>query len=100
LDECNELILATEDGSEGRKGLVLDFFEPQKYAVVCACGPIAMLKAAAVKCRAANVPCFVSMEARMACGVGACLGCTVKTAKGSRRCCADGPIFRAEDVYE
>jgi NAD(P)H-flavin reductase len=100
LDGCNELILATEDGSEGRKGLVLDFFEPQKYAAVCVCGPAVMLKAAAAKCRAANVPCFVSMEARMACGVGACLGCTVKTAKGNRRCCADGPIFRAEDVYE
>jgi NAD(P)H-flavin reductase len=100
LEDCNKLLIATEDGSEGRRGLVLDFFEPQKYAAVCACGPAVMLKATAAKCRAANVPCFVSMEARMACGVGACLGCTVKTAKGNRRCCADGPIFRAEDVYE
>jgi NAD(P)H-flavin reductase len=99
LEESNKLVIATEDGSEGRKGLVLDFFEPQKYAAVCACGPVAMLKEAAAKCRMANVPCFVSMEARMACGLGACLGCTVKTVNGNRRCCADGPIFRAEDVF-
>jgi NAD(P)H-flavin reductase len=99
LEDCNKLVIATEDGSEGRKGLILDFFEPEDYAAVCTCGPAAMLKAVAAKCRAANVPCFVSMEQRMACGVGACLGCTIETASGNRRCCADGPIFRAEDVF-
>jgi NAD(P)H-flavin reductase len=93
------LIIATEDGSEGVQGLIPDFLELKKYSAVCACGPEPMLKKIAAKCRAANVPCFVSMEARMACGVGACLGCTVKTVNGNRRCCADGPIFRAEDVF-
>ena len=58
-----------------------------------------MLKAVANACRDSDVPCFISMEKRMACGVGACLGCTVKTTGGNRRCCADGPIFNAEEIY-
>jgi len=57
-----------------------------------------MLKVVAEKCAAAAVPCYVSLERRMACGVGACLGCTVSTAKGNRRCCADGPIFPAKEL--
>jgi len=92
------IIIATEDGKTGHKGLIPDFLEPEKYAAVCTCGPEPMLKAVAAKCRAASVPCFVSLERRMACGVGACLGCTVRTVNGNRRCCADGPIFNAEDV--
>jgi len=90
--------VATEDGSMGRKGRIPDFLEPEKYAAVCACGPEPMLKAVALKCAAAGTPCLVSLERRMACGVGACLGCSVKAAGGMRRCCADGPIFRAEEV--
>jgi NAD(P)H-flavin reductase len=92
------IIVATEDGKEGHKGRITDFLEPEKYAAVCACGPQPMLKAVAEKCKAANVSCFISMERRMACGVGACLGCTVHTVSGNRRCCADGPIFKAEEV--
>jgi NAD(P)H-flavin reductase len=97
LDSQN-LIIATEDGSEGRKGRIIDFFNPADYAAVYACGPTAMLRAAAAKCEAAGVPCFISMEKHMACGVGACLGCTVKTKSGNKRCCADGPIFPATEV--
>ncbi|MDR0879057.1 MAG: dihydroorotate dehydrogenase electron transfer subunit [Treponema sp.] len=95
---AGKLILATEDGSEGQKGRIPDFLDPAKYSAVCACGPEPMLKAVAAKCKAAGTPCFISMEKHMACGVGACLGCTVKTVNGNRRCCADGPIFNAEDV--
>ena len=84
---------------DGPRGKIPDFLDPQNYSAVCACGPEPMLKIVAQKCKAAGVPCFVSMERRMACGVGAWLGCTVNTAKGNRRCCADGPIFRAEDVF-
>jgi NAD(P)H-flavin reductase len=93
-----EIIIATEDGKDGLKGRIPDFFEPGKYAAVCACGPQPMLKAVAEKCKITGVPCFVSLERRMACGVGACLGCTVKTVNGNRRCCADGPIFNADEV--
>ena len=96
--EANNIIIATEDGSNGQKGLIPDFLEPEKYAAVCTCGPEPMLKAVAAKCKAAGVPCFVSLERRMACGTGACLGCTVKTVNGNRRCCADGPIFNADEV--
>ena len=94
----DRLIIATEDGSEGFKGRITDFLEPEKYAAVCACGPAPMLRAVAEKCRAANVSCYISTEERMACGIGACLGCTVKTVHGNRRCCADGPIFPAEEL--
>jgi len=95
---ARNVIIASEDGKTGQKGLITDFLEPEKYAAVCACGPKPMLKAVAEKCMAKGVPCFVSMDNRMACGVGACLGCTIKTVHGNRRCCADGPIFKAEEV--
>jgi len=96
--KAKKTIIASEDGKTGQKGLILDFLDPEKYAAVCACGTKLMLKAVAEKCIRKGVPCFISMESRMACGVGACLGCTIKTVNGNRRCCADGPIFKAEEV--
>jgi NAD(P)H-flavin reductase len=98
LPFADKLVLVTEDGSEGSKGRVPDFLDPLKYRVVYACGPEPMLKSVAASCKTASVPCFISLERRMACGVGACLGCRVKTTRGNRRCCADGPIFPAEEV--
>jgi NAD(P)H-flavin reductase len=95
---ARSVIIASEDGSEGKKGRIPDFLDPAEYAAVCACGPPAMLKAVAARSAAANVPCFVSTERRMACGVGACLGCTVKTKNGNRRCCSDGPVFPAGEI--
>ena len=92
------LIIATEDGSRGMKGFITDFFAPSGYSGVFACGPEPMLRVVGDACIACGVPCFISMEKHMACGVGACLGCTVKTTLGNRRCCADGPIFKAEEV--
>ena len=96
--EAENVIVASENGKTGHKGLIPDFLEPEKYAAVCACGPDPMLKAVMAKCNNVQVPCFISTERRMACGVGACLGCTVKTVNGNRRCCADGPIFNANEV--
>jgi NAD(P)H-flavin reductase len=95
---AQNLIIASENGKDGLKGRIPDFLEPAKYRAICACGPEPMLQAVAAKCKAAGVPCFISLERRMACGVGACLGCTVATVNGNRRCCADGPIFPAEEV--
>jgi NAD(P)H-flavin reductase len=80
-------------------GRIPDFFDPAGYSVVYACGPEPMLRALASRCARAKVPCYVSLERRMACGVGACLGCTVETRNGNKRCCADGPIFPAEEIY-
>ena len=96
--EAKKIVLASEDGKTGQKGRIPDFFMPEEFAAVCACGPQAMLKVIAEKCSAAGVPCFVSLERRMACGVGACLGCTVHTVNGNRRCCADGPVFNAKEL--
>jgi NAD(P)H-flavin reductase len=91
-------VIVTEDGSFGEKGLVTDFFVPTDYAAVFACGPLPMLRAVHEKCVASGVPCYVSMEKRMACGVGACLGCGISTKQGNRRCCKDGPVFDAETL--
>ncbi|MDR1352885.1 MAG: dihydroorotate dehydrogenase electron transfer subunit [Treponema sp.] len=91
------LLVAAENSGAKHRGLITGFFDPVGYPAVFACGPEAMLREVAAKCREAAVPCRVSLERRMACGVGACLGCTVVTGKGNRRCCADGPIFKAEE---
>ena len=91
-------VIATEDGTAGSKGRIPDLLDPAGYAAVYACGPEPMLRAAAASAKQAGVPCFISLERHMACGVGACLGCTVRTVRGNRRCCADGPIFNAEEV--
>ena len=91
-------IIATEGGAEGVQGLILDFFEPAGYSAVYACGPHPMLKAVSQQCEAVGVPCYISLERPMACGVGACLGCTVRTRDGNRRCCTDGPIFSSREV--
>ena len=88
-----------EEKEEIHTGLIPDFLEPADYSTVYACGPEAMLRTVAEKCEAAGVPCYVSMERRMACGVGACLGCSIATTKGNRRCCADGPVFPAAEVF-
>jgi len=111
------LIIATEDGSQGPKGYITDFFTPSGYSMVFACGPEPMLRVVGDACIASEIPCFISLERNMACGVGACLGCTVRTtgerhpagqekhragevrsSSGNRLCCTDGPIFNAEEV--
>jgi NAD(P)H-flavin reductase len=99
LSRAREAVFAVEEGGGGRKGRIPDFLDPARYRAVYACGPEAMLKAVATLCREAGVPCFAGMERRMACGVGACLGCTVRTVQGNRRCCADGPVFPADEVF-
>ncbi len=91
-------VIATEDGSAGKLGMIPEFFDARHYTTVYACGPEPMLEAIARACSEASVPCYLSMERRMACGVGACLGCTIQTIHGNRRCCVDGPIFPATEV--
>jgi NAD(P)H-flavin reductase len=80
-------------------GRITDFVDPADHSAVYACGPEPMLRTLAARCRAAAVPCYISLERHMACGVGACLGCTVETRGGNKRCCADGPIFPAGEIY-
>jgi NAD(P)H-flavin reductase len=98
-----EVRLATDDGSAGHPGVVTDLLAPalsrEPRPAVYACGPDAMLARVAAMCREAGVPGQLSLEAPMACGYGACLGCVVQTRAGYRRVCRDGPIFRADEVY-
>ncbi len=93
-----DIRIATEDGSAGVQGRVPALYRPQDFDVVVACGPVPMMRAVQQGCRDAGTRAFLSMEARMACGIGACLGCTTPTTGGMRRVCADGPVFPAEEV--
>ena len=102
---CDEFIVATEDGSAGEQGLITEFLPPQLErgaGCVYACGPSPMLAEVARQCQTRAVPCFVSMEQWMGCGVGACLGCVIPTlAPGAdryQRVCKDGPVFDASII--
>lgn len=97
--------VATEDGSRGYRGLVTDLLQDRlasSYALramIYACGPVGMLKAVARIARTKEMACQVSLEERMACGVGVCLGCPVKTkSEGYKMVCKDGPVFNAEEI--
>ncbi len=81
-------------------GVVTEAFDPRGYAAVYACGPRPMLEALYRKCRAAGVPLYVSLEERLACGIGACFGCTIFTRKGPVRLCREGPVFLADEVFD
>lgn len=92
---------ATDDGSLGFHGLVTDLLVPHlpQMHQCCVCGPQAMMATVAGLCHAHRVPCQVSLEAHMACGLGACLGCTVHGADSRyRHVCKHGPVFNAEEI--
>ncbi len=100
-----ELIISTDDGSEGEKGTVVstlnNFLANQLSAIshqLYACGPSPMLEAVSKFAAEKGIKSYISMEENMACGVGACLGCTVKTKKGYKRVCKEGPVFSAEEI--
>ena len=101
---CKDVYLCTDDGSAGRHGFVdaqvRDILEKDKnFTSVLACGPRPMLKSVAKAAAEYGVPCQVSMEERMACGVGACLGCAIQMADGTmKHVCKDGPVFDAGEV--
>lgn len=96
------VVTATEDGSHGYHGLVTAPFAQQLTGravdFLAACGPRPMLRAVQRLALAHGIPGQLSLEARMACGVGACLGCVCATLTGHRRVCVDGPVFALEEV--
>ena len=98
-DWCRAVYVASETGEGGTKGLVTEIFRPEGYRTCFACGPEGMLRELYRLCSEAGVPLFVSVEERMACGLGACLGCAILTSRGPRRVCADGPVFPAEELW-
>ncbi len=104
----SKIFIATEDGSSGVQGTVIDLFLSQrknfkrneKYHTY-ACGPVPMLKALRETLKSRNFICQVSIEARMGCGFGACWGCAVKMNHPKipyQRVCQNGPVFRLEDI--
>lgn len=94
--------IATDDGSLGHHGLVTDIVKRmylQSEDMVYSCGPKPMMAALSLYCHAGQVPCQVSMETVMACGMGACLGCAVAVrAGGYAHVCSDGPVFDAQEL--
>ncbi len=80
-------------------GFVTESLDPSKYDLILACGPEPMMEALVKKARPYGAKVFVSMEKRMACGIGACLVCTCKTKNGNKKTCKDGPVFAGEDVF-
>ncbi|MDE6719774.1 MAG: dihydroorotate dehydrogenase electron transfer subunit, partial [Treponemataceae bacterium] len=97
------LVVTTDDGSCGIRGMIsaaltAQVLKEKKYSVVYACGPEPMLRYIQKICAEAGTKCFLSLESKMACGMGACLGCTIKTKSGLKRCCKDGPVFEASEI--
>lgn len=86
----DDITVVTADGSYGQKGFVTDAFDSLVYA--CACGPLKMLEALDGKVQEGQF----SLEARMGCGFGACMGCSIHTKEGSKRVCKEGPVFDKE----
>jgi dihydroorotate dehydrogenase electron transfer subunit len=100
-----EPIIATDDGSEGHHGRITDLIEKvyqsdESTQLLC-CGPLPMLRSAFLTARTLKLPCFVSLETPMSCGLGICFGCVVPYWNDEnsdwdyRRTCIDGPVFDA-----
>lgn len=111
LEKYGRVLIATEDGSAGTKGNVLTVMEKEQVEadVIMACGPMPMLRGVKAFAREKNggqgIPAYLSLEERMACGVGACLGCVCKTTRkdahshvNNARICTEGPVFEAGEV--
>ena len=107
LDKYAAVYVATEDGSVGTKGNVMNAIEENalEAEVIYACGPMPMLRAIKRYAESKGIKAYISLGEHMACGVGACLGCVVKTKEvdhhshvHNARICTDGPVFDAEEV--
>jgi len=95
---AGQVLIVTEDGSIGEKGFVTDYVDFSKYDAVVTCGPEIMMNKIINGCKEVGVKCYASLERRMACGMGVCLGCTVVTRNGNKRACKDGPVFMSEEL--
>jgi len=101
FDAAADVHRITDDGSTGKQGLITEHSIWQninKFDRIYCCGPEAMMKAVAKIALQAGIPCEVSLENTMACGIGACLCCVTKTTTGHRCVCTDGPIFDCKEL--
>ena len=98
----DEMFVTTDDGSLGVKGFVSDLLptvlSKKHYDAVLVCGPPIMMKNVSALVAQHNIRCEVSMENRMACGLGACLSCSIDTVDGRKKVCKDGPVFDARKI--
>ncbi len=103
LDEFSKLgrvCITTEDGSVGEQGFVTNhsILQREQFDMISTCGPKPMMASVARYAHKANVECEVSLENKMACGVGACLCCVEKTTKGNQCVCKDGPVINVKNL--
>ena len=107
FEAYGQVYVATEDGSAGTRGNVLDAIREHGLTadVMYACGPTPMLRALKEYAAQNHIRCYISLEEKMACGIGACLACVCKskdvdhhTNVHNKRICKDGPVFLAEEV--
>lgn len=98
--QFGHICITTEDATLGEKGFVThhSIWHTGSFDQVAACGPLPMMKAVAKLARTQNLPCHVSLENLMACGIGACLCCVEKTTKGNVCVCTEGPVFDINDL--
>jgi dihydroorotate dehydrogenase electron transfer subunit len=99
--DIQRLWVASEDGSTGRRGTVIDILaelDAPPNTVVYACGPTPMIAAVQRWAAAEGLRGYASLEAHMACGTGSCHGCVVDTARGRLRVCSEGPVFALDEV--
>lgn len=103
---AKEVLVSTDDGSAGQKGSIADALSafltnpqsPIPNYRIYACGPHPLLKRVSEIAREYKILSYISMEEHMACGIGACLGCVVKTRDGYTRICKEGPVFEAKEI--
>ena len=100
LPYCAVISVATDSGAVGYHGLVTGILHPEEFDLVLTCGPNVMMQGVYRLCAEKGVPCLASLERKMACGLGACLGCTCHTKVGPKTVCQDGPVFPAQEVFD
>ena len=107
FEKFGNLSIATEDGSAGTKGNVMNVVEEKNITgdIIFACGPMPMLRAIKAYAEKNNIEAYISLEEKMACGIGACLACVCKTKEkdehsqvNNARICKEGPVFNAREV--
>lgn len=99
----SNLVITTDDGSYSQKGFAINVLKEdiknKKIDAIFACGPLVMLKALQTLAKETNIPCQISLEEKMGCGFGICLGCAVKVDSGTyEHVCKQGPVFDSNRV--
>ena len=96
--------IVTDDGSVGKQGNTVEILKKvlneTKIDIIYTCGPQGMMEAVAKIAQTKNIRCQISLEERMACGIKACVGCSILTKKGMKKVCYDGPVFESIDIVD